>query len=309
MALCGSASPEKSSSRWQDRLRPPMSRLREPAARSDGMTRRPAIRQGEPSRRGDSPREGDECRYDRLGHSLAARTVRPGPMHPRDGGVGGVHRGAAESFDVSTDLDELARSDGSMVVCSGSKSILDLAATLEVLETLGVAVVGYRTGEFPAFTTVSSGLPLEHRVETAGEAAAILRRRIGSLASPARWSSPTPCRPSRHSIATYGGRPRRRDRTKRGDSASPARPSRHSSSRPSGRRPVARSLRANGPARGQRPPGRRDFSDLDADLATRPRTMTAIISRVPGSGMLAGSSTPAVADGAPASEEATAPTT
>jgi len=91
------------------------------------------------------------------------------------GGVGGVHRGAADSFDVSTDLDELARSDGSMVVCSGSKSILDLAATLEVLETLGVAVVGYRTGEFPAFTTVSSGLPLEHRVETAGEAAAILQ--------------------------------------------------------------------------------------------------------------------------------------
>ena len=91
------------------------------------------------------------------------------------GGVGGVHRGAAESFDVSTDLDELARSDGSMVICSGSKSILDLAATLEVLETLGVAVVGYRTGEFPAFTTRSSGLPLEHRVETAGEAAAILR--------------------------------------------------------------------------------------------------------------------------------------
>ena len=91
------------------------------------------------------------------------------------GGLGGVHRGAAESFDVSTDLDELARADGSLVVCSGSKSILDLPATLEALETLGVAVCGYRTGEFPAFTTASSGLPLEHRVETAVEAAAILR--------------------------------------------------------------------------------------------------------------------------------------
>jgi pseudouridine-5'-phosphate glycosidase len=91
------------------------------------------------------------------------------------GGLGGVHLGARESFDVSTDLDELARSDGSLVVCSGSKSILDLPATLEALETLGVAVVGYRTNEFPAFTTVTSGLPLEHRVESAAEAAALLR--------------------------------------------------------------------------------------------------------------------------------------
>jgi pseudouridine-5'-phosphate glycosidase len=94
------------------------------------------------------------------------------------GGLGGVHRGAAESFDVSTDLDELARSDGAMVVCSGAKSILDLPATLEVLESLGVAVVGHRTGEFPAFTTVSSGLPLEHRVESAAEAAGVLRAHL-----------------------------------------------------------------------------------------------------------------------------------
>jgi pseudouridine-5'-phosphate glycosidase len=99
------------------------------------------------------------------------------------GGVGGVHRGAVESFDVSTDLDELARADGSMIVCSGFKSILDLPATLEALETRGVAVVGYRTRELPAFTTVSSGLVLEHRVESPAEAANLLRAHQ-SLRSP-----------------------------------------------------------------------------------------------------------------------------
>ena len=91
------------------------------------------------------------------------------------GGLGGVHRAAAETFDVSTDLDELARADGSVVVCSGFKSILDLPATLEVLETRGVAIVGYRTSELPAFITASSGLTLEHRVETPEAAAAVVR--------------------------------------------------------------------------------------------------------------------------------------
>jgi pseudouridine-5'-phosphate glycosidase len=90
------------------------------------------------------------------------------------GGLGGVHRGAAESYDVSTDLDELARADGMLVVCSGAKSILDLPATLESLETRGVAVVGYRTSELPAFTTRSSGLPLEWRADSPAEAAAIV---------------------------------------------------------------------------------------------------------------------------------------
>jgi pseudouridine-5'-phosphate glycosidase len=87
------------------------------------------------------------------------------------GGLGGVHRGAGRTFDVSTDLDELARADGALVVCSGVKSLLDIPATLEVLETRGVTVVGYRTGEFPAFTTVSSGLPVETRVDSPTEAA------------------------------------------------------------------------------------------------------------------------------------------
>jgi pseudouridine-5'-phosphate glycosidase len=91
------------------------------------------------------------------------------------GGLGGVHRGAAASFDISTDLDELARSDGLLVVCAGFKSILDLPATLETLETQGVAVVGYQTHELPAFTTRSSGLPLEVRVDTPAEAAALVR--------------------------------------------------------------------------------------------------------------------------------------
>ena len=91
------------------------------------------------------------------------------------GGLGGVHRDAATSFDVSTDLDELARADGALVVCSGMKSILDLPATLESLETRGVLVVGYRTGELPGFLARSSGLPLEHRVESPAEAADLVR--------------------------------------------------------------------------------------------------------------------------------------
>ena len=88
---------------------------------------------------------------------------------------------ASATFDISTDLDELARADGALVVCSGFKSILDVAATLEALETRGVLVVGYGTDELPGFFTQSSGLPLEHRVDTPAEAAAIVRahRAIG----------------------------------------------------------------------------------------------------------------------------------
>jgi pseudouridine-5'-phosphate glycosidase len=91
------------------------------------------------------------------------------------GGLGGVHRGAATSFDISTDLDELARGDGMLVVCAGFKSVLDLPATLEALETRGVPVIGYRTDELPAFTTRTSGLPLELRADTPAEAASIVR--------------------------------------------------------------------------------------------------------------------------------------
>ena len=81
------------------------------------------------------------------------------------GGLGGVHRGARDTFDESADLGTLARV-GICVVCAGVKSILDIPATLERLETLNVTVLGYRTDTFPAFYLTSSGLPLTWRVET-----------------------------------------------------------------------------------------------------------------------------------------------
>jgi pseudouridine-5'-phosphate glycosidase len=86
------------------------------------------------------------------------------------GGIGGVHRGAERSFDISADLPELARTPVA-VVCAGAKAILDLPRTLEVLETLGVPVAGYRTNKFPAFYMEDSGLPLQSRVDTPAEAA------------------------------------------------------------------------------------------------------------------------------------------
>ena len=86
------------------------------------------------------------------------------------GGIGGVHRGAP--FDVSADLPQLGKTP-IMVVCAGAKSILDLPATREVLETQGVTILGYQTGEIPAFYTRSSGLSVDYRVESAKEAAQI----------------------------------------------------------------------------------------------------------------------------------------
>jgi len=88
------------------------------------------------------------------------------------GGIGGVHRGARESWDVSGDLLELSRTPV-LVVCAGAKSILDLQATLEVLETQGVPVVGYQTDEFPAFYSANSGLSLPVRADTPAEVAAL----------------------------------------------------------------------------------------------------------------------------------------
>jgi len=89
------------------------------------------------------------------------------------GGIGGVHRGAETSFDISADLQELARSNVA-VVCAGAKAILDLQLTLEYLETLGVPVLGYGTAEMPAFYSSSSGLAVDHRVDSPEAAAAIL---------------------------------------------------------------------------------------------------------------------------------------
>jgi len=92
------------------------------------------------------------------------------------GGIGGVHRGAAESFDISGDLAALSRFGG-CVVCSGAKAILDLGKTLEALQTLGVCVVGYRTGTFPAFVSADSGFAVTERVEDPQGAAAVVRAR------------------------------------------------------------------------------------------------------------------------------------
>jgi pseudouridylate synthase len=90
------------------------------------------------------------------------------------GGIGGAHRGAGESFDVSADMTELARS-GVCVVSAGAKAILDLPKTLEILETLGVPVIGFGTDEFPAFYSRASGLPAGLRADTAAEVASIVR--------------------------------------------------------------------------------------------------------------------------------------
>jgi pseudouridine-5'-phosphate glycosidase len=90
------------------------------------------------------------------------------------GGIGGVHRGARESWDVSGDLTELARTPV-LVVCAGAKAILDLPATLEYLETAGVPVLGLAADEFPAFYSASSNLPIPARVESIAEVARVWR--------------------------------------------------------------------------------------------------------------------------------------
>lgn len=90
------------------------------------------------------------------------------------GGIGGVHRGAAQSWDVSADLDCLARTPIA-VVCSGAKSVLDVGATLERLETLGVPVLGYRSGEFPGFYLAETGYPVDWVLRGPEEAAETLQ--------------------------------------------------------------------------------------------------------------------------------------
>ena len=90
------------------------------------------------------------------------------------GGIGGVHRGAQASFDISADLAELARAPVA-VVCAGAKAILDLRLTLEYLETQGVPVIGYRTDRLPAFWSRDSGLALDTRVDTPEEIARIMK--------------------------------------------------------------------------------------------------------------------------------------
>ena len=86
------------------------------------------------------------------------------------GGIGGVHRGVAETMDISADLEELARTNVA-VVCAGIKSVLDIGRTLEYLETAGVPVVGYKTDMLPAFYSRNSGFPVDYRVDSPAEAA------------------------------------------------------------------------------------------------------------------------------------------
>lgn len=94
------------------------------------------------------------------------------------GGIGGVHRGAESTFDISADLEELGRTPVA-VVCAGAKSILDIPKTLEVLETKGVPVLGFGTDDFPAFWARTSGYKLDRRVEGPGEVARILSLQFG----------------------------------------------------------------------------------------------------------------------------------
>ena len=98
------------------------------------------------------------------------------------GGLGGVHRGANESFDESADLTALANVDMTMI-CAGVKSILDVPATLERLETLAISLVGYKTTAFPGFYLTDSGYTVEHRVDTPEEIAEIIkaRKEVGTL--------------------------------------------------------------------------------------------------------------------------------
>jgi len=107
------------------------------------------------------------------------------------GGLGGVHRGARESWDESADLATLGRTPVA-VVCAGVKSILDIGATLERLESLGVAVVGYRTRRFPSFYLADSGLELDWSVESEDEAAAIVvaQQALGRVASHLSLAAP-----------------------------------------------------------------------------------------------------------------------
>ena len=108
------------------------------------------------------------------------------------GGIGGVHRGAETTMDISADLEELAQTPV-MVICAGAKSILDLGLTLEYLETKGVPVIGYGTGELPAFYTRRSGFSVDYEIDTPEElAAAFLAQREMGLKTGMLVTNPIP---------------------------------------------------------------------------------------------------------------------
>lgn len=109
------------------------------------------------------------------------------------GGIGGVHRGAEQSFDISADLQEFVKTDVA-VVCAGAKSILDIGLTLEYLETFGIPVLGYQTSDFPAFYTRNSGHRVDYQIDTAAEIALILSNRAShqTLAGGVLIANPIP---------------------------------------------------------------------------------------------------------------------
>lgn len=125
--------------------------------------------------------------------STSALAHRAGIRVFATGGLGGVHRGASQTFDVSADLGVIA-STPVLVVCAGVKSILDVAATLETLETLSVPVLGYRTDAFPGFYLSDSGQPVPWRVESAADAArvVVMRERLGTDAAGVVLANPLP---------------------------------------------------------------------------------------------------------------------
>ncbi len=108
------------------------------------------------------------------------------------GGIGGVHRGAQETMDISADLQELAKTNVT-VVCAGPKAILDLPLTLEYLETMGVPVLGYKTNELPMFYTAHSGIKLEFSVHSSKEVADIMyQKKINNLSGGVLITNPIP---------------------------------------------------------------------------------------------------------------------
>lgn len=108
------------------------------------------------------------------------------------GGIGGVHRGATETMDISADLQELSKTNVT-VVCAGAKAILDLPLTLEYLETMGVPVLGFKTEELPAFYNSHSGLKVDYKVESASEMAKIIKaKRDNGLVGGILLTNPIP---------------------------------------------------------------------------------------------------------------------
>ncbi len=108
------------------------------------------------------------------------------------GGIGGVHRGAQETMDISADLQELAKTDVT-VICAGAKAILDLPLTLEYLETMGVPVLGFKTSELPAFYTAHSGLKVDYQLDSYEDAAKVIyEKRLNNLKGGILITNPIP---------------------------------------------------------------------------------------------------------------------